>query len=145
MKIRLAMAGVMLAALMGACSHNSSRAEETAKPEGMTEFKAAGPVEYANNAQDIAPDPNLPIVIDFNATWCGPCRRFAPIFEETARELKGRARFMSIDVDNSPLAARQFGVSSIPQVSVLMPDGSVRSTVGYMDKAAFMEFLGLEK
>ena len=48
---------------------------------------------------------------------------------------------MSVDVDNSPNAARQFEVSAIPQVSILMPDGTITSTVGYMEKAQFLQFL----
>ena len=48
---------------------------------------------------------------------------------------------MSVDVDNSPETARQFEVSAIPQVSILMPDGTITSTVGFMDKDQFVDFI----
>lgn len=129
----------VIAMLSMACgSGNKATAEQ--KAEGMTEFDAGGPVVYANNAT-VTPDKDLPVIIDFNATWCGPCRRFAPIFEAVAKEYKGKAIFMSIDVDNSPVAARQFEVSAIPQVSILLPDGTYTSTVGFMEKQQFIDFI----
>lgn len=91
----------------------------------------------------IAPHATLPTVIDFNATWCGPCRQFAPIFHEVAEEMKGKALFISVDVDRNREPAIQFGVRSIPQISILYPDGTVRSTVGFMTKEAFLKFLSL--
>lgn len=130
---------IVIGAAFTACgSGNSATAEQ--KQEGMTEFNAGGPVEYTNNAT-ITPDAKLPIVIDFNATWCGPCQRFAPTFEAVAKEMQGKAIFMSVNVDNSPVAAQQFEVSAIPQISILMPDGTVTSTVGYMEKDQFLQFL----
>lgn len=126
--------------ILSACG-SGSNANAGQKSQEMTEPAANGPVqEYEQNAA-ISPDKTLPVVIDFNATWCGPCQRFAPIFTEAAKEYKGKAIFMSVNVDNSPEAARQFEVSAIPQISILMPDGSINSTVGFMDKAQFAEFL----
>lgn len=57
---------------------------------------------------------DLPIVADFWAAWCGPCRVMAPVFERAARELEPRARFVKVDVDANPQLAAQFGVQSIP-------------------------------
>ena len=48
---------------------------------------------------------------------------------------------MSIDVDNSPIAAQQFEVNSIPQITILMPDGTYKSTVGFMEKQQFIDFI----
>lgn len=89
----------------------------------------------------ILPDEKLPVVIDFNAVWCPPCQKFGPVFHEVAREYRGRAIFRSVDVDSAPNLAVQFGVSSIPQISVLMPDGRVKTAVGYMSKEQFTSFL----
>lgn len=108
--------------------------------DGTTEFDAGGPVEYVNNAT-ITPDATLPTIIDFNATWCGPCQRFAPIFEMVAKEMKGKAKFVSVDVDDSPIAAQQFNVQNIPQVTVLKPDGTYKSTIGFMEKDQFVKFI----
>lgn len=134
----LALSVISLAALT-ACG--SKAATDNARPEeGMTEFTAGGPIEYTDNAT-IKPDSKLPVIIDFNATWCGPCQRFAPIFEAVAKEYEGKAVFMSVDVDNSPVAAQQFEVNAIPQLTILMPDGSVNSSVGFMEKDAFLSFI----
>lgn len=130
---------LLAATFFCACGSGSSATAEE-KNEAVTELPSDGAVVYTKNAE-ISPDKKLPVVIDFNATWCGPCQRFAPIFEETAKAYKGKAIFMSVDVDKAPEAARQFEVSAIPQVSILMPDGTITSTVGYMEKAQLLEFL----
>lgn len=90
----------------------------------------------------ITPDAKLPVVIDFNADWCPPCRKFGPVFHSVAREMDGKAIFLSVNVDNARTPAIQFGVSSIPQVSVLLPDSTVVSTVGYMTADELKKFIG---
>lgn len=82
-----------------------------------------------------------PVVIDFNATWCGPCVAFSPIFHKVAAEMESKALFLSVDVDRSPRAADDFGVSSIPMVSIVFPDGVVDNHVGYMGQEEFVRVL----
>jgi thioredoxin 2 len=57
---------------------------------------------------------DLPVIVDFWAPWCGPCRSMAPIFAEAAKSLEPRARFAKINVDENPEAARQYRVQGIP-------------------------------
>ena len=146
MKLKLFAIAALSLSIFASCGNkaekeatdNTTATEQ--KAEGMTEFDAGGPVEFTNNAT-VTPDKTLPTIIDFNATWCGPCQRFAPIFEEVAKEFKGKAIFMSIDVDNSPIAAQQFEVNSIPQITILMTVGTYKSTVGFMEKQQFIDFI----
>ena len=77
------------------------------------------------------------MIIDFNATWCGPCRKFTPIFEEAAKKYAGQALFYAVDVDVHPEIAAQYGVESIPQVSYVAADGAVTKDVGLMTAEDF--------
>lgn len=78
-----------------------------------------------------------PIVVDFNATWCGPCRAFAPIFEEMSKKYSGKIQFISVDVDRCPDVANAFQVQSIPFILFVTPDGKISSHVGMMEAADF--------
>ncbi|HEY1752540.1 MAG TPA: thioredoxin TrxC [Caulobacteraceae bacterium] len=57
---------------------------------------------------------DVPVIVDFWAPWCGPCRAMAPTFERAAKALEPRARFLKVNVDENPAAAQQYGVQGIP-------------------------------
>lgn len=76
-------------------------------------------------------------VIDFNATWCRPCREFAPTFRKIARKYADKAKFVSVDVDANPQLAVDYGVRSIPQITLILPDGTVNNYVGLMSEPEF--------
>lgn len=57
-------------------------------------------------------------VVDFFATWCGPCRMMAPILEDVEKDLGGKAKFFKVDVDDNEALARKFGIMSIPTIMV---------------------------
>ena len=78
---------------------------------------------------------NVPVLVDFWAPWCGPCRMIAPVIEEVASEFDGRAVVGKIDVDEEPGLAQRFGVMSIPTLIVLKDGKVVEQAVGARGKA----------
>lgn len=133
----------VLAVLLVGCSSADSQSTDTIKAETEVPTSTVQVADVVKEMTEgiIVPDASLPVVIDFNAVWCPPCRKFTPVFHQIAEEYAGKAVFLSVDVDNVPTAARQFGVSSIPQVSVLMPDSSVTTSVGYMTADELKHFI----
>lgn len=76
-----------------------------------------------------------PVLVDFWAAWCGPCRMIAPVIEEVAAEFDGRAVVGKVDVDEEPGLAQRFGVMSIPTLIVLKGGKVVEQAVGARGKA----------
>ena len=79
---------------------------------------------------------DVPVLIDFFATWCGPCKMLAPIIEELAAEYEGKVKVCKVDVDNDPDLAIKFQVSSIPTLVLLKNGELVNKHVGFLPKAA---------
>ena len=73
-------------------------------------------------------------VVDFFATWCGPCKMLAPVFQEVGNELDGKAKFYKIDIDASLDIASQFSVSTVPTIIIFRNGEPVERLVGFMPK-----------
>jgi len=84
-----------------------------------------------------------PVLLDFSATWCGPCRQVAPVVHELALELKGRARVLKVDVDEQQELAMQYNVRSIPCFVAIKNGREVAHEVGAISKADMRRMLGL--
>lgn len=110
--------------------------EQQPATEVAAEEKAPAVIKQAKGAT-IAKEAEKLVVIDFNATWCGPCRQFAPTFDKVAEEYADRAVFYSVDVDDHNDLAAQYNVQSIPMVVYLKPDGTYTSTVGLIPESEF--------
>ena len=83
----------------------------------------------------------IPVLVDFWATWCGPCRMVAPIVAQIAEEQEGVVKVGKVDVDEQPGLAARFGVMSIPTLIVFKDGEAVNTAVGARPKAMIEEML----
>lgn len=80
-------------------------------------------------------------LIDFSATWCGPCKMLAPVLEEVSDELGDKVDFYNVDVDDNPDLAQEFGVTNIPALILLKNGEKVDMSVGFQPKDGILSFI----
>ena len=101
------------------------------------------PVELGDADFDaVTQKTDLPIVIDFWAPWCGPCRSMAPQFEQAARQLKGRALLAKVNSDDNPKVAQRFAIRSIPTLVRLERGREIGRRSGALPAGQIVSFAG---
>lgn len=80
-------------------------------------------------------------LVDFNATWCGPCKMLGPVVEELSGEYAGKVDFYSVDVDDNPKLAEKYNVMNIPTLVILKKGEKVAQTVGFQPKPVLAKWI----
>lgn len=158
---KLFLMSIVAVAMLASCSGsdkkdqgaNDEKAEQNDKKEALEEQDSLVVMEFVE--AEVAPsgevielasveqlDPQgKPVIIDFNATWCMPCKKFAPSFEALAKKMGDKATFVSVDIDKWQDVAREYGIESIPTVVIVKANGETVKNVGYMELVDFEEFV----
>ena len=94
------------------------------------------PVEVNDsNFDQMVLQSKTPVLVDFWAVWCGPCRMVAPVVEELAGEYEGKVTFTNLNVDENPKTSSQYGIMSIPTLLIFKDGAPVSNIIGFRPKA----------
>ncbi len=148
--------GFALIMNLTACSGNSevkdSGSRQTAAPSESSDLTDQGKVQhlsaatfkklvwdYSKNADNWVFEGDLPVIIDFYADWCRPCKIVAPILDELAEEYKGKIRIYKINTEKEKELARVFNIRSIPAVLFVPENEKPQMSVGALPKPTFVQ------
>lgn len=136
----MAMIGIAACGNAGASNGSERKEDKNVQQAAVTELDSKGfnTKVYDLTLQELKYLGDKPAIVDFTASWCGPCQRIAPILEELAKEYEGKIVIYKVDIDKERGLAQAFNVSSVPSV-LFIPgaDADPVMTVGARDKGTF--------
>jgi thioredoxin len=160
MKIGFLTLSAVIFLLLAACSGSPKEKKSKSNPanneqsgEDNSNSNSKSGVEYLNTQSfidkvfDFRNEPewkfkgSIPVVIDFYADWCGPCKRVAPIMVELSGELKGKVQFYKVNTDMEQELANAFGIQSIPSIMFCPMQGKPTMTVGAYPKDEYVRMI----
>lgn len=103
----------------------------------MSNIQSISDADFVSNVEQS----NQPILVDFYADWCGPCKVIAPLLEEVATEYAGKMKFYRINVDTNPQSAIKYNVRGIPTLLIFNDGEAKDSLVGAVGKEALIQFV----
>ena len=129
---------IALASCGNAGAQNDKKGEKKAK--AVTELNADSfkAKVYDMSKENLVFLGDKPAIVDFTATWCGPCQRIAPILDQLAAEYDGKVVIYKVDIDKNRDLAKAFNVSSIPAILYIPLEGEPVMTIGSRDKGKFV-------
>ncbi|HLI47055.1 MAG TPA: thioredoxin [Geobacterales bacterium] len=95
----------------------------------------------SNNWEKELKNSSLPVIVDFWAEWCVPCKMLEPIYEELAKEFEGRVRFGRLNVDENPDIAEKYGIMAIPTLIIFKGGEEVDRLIGAAPKNKLVQFI----
>lgn len=95
------------------------------------------------NFHEVVLQSEIPVLVDFYADWCGPCKMMSLILEELSQEFDGKIKIVKINVDNNPELASEYGVMSIPNMIIFENGKQKENIVGARSKQDLIQYLGL--
>ena len=132
-------AAIMITSCGNAGASNAGDSSQGKKTKAVVELNSDdfNKLVYDMNVEGVEYLGTLPAIVDFTATWCGPCQRIAPILDELAAEYDGQIVIYKVDIDKERELAKAFSISSIPAVLYIPMDGEPVITIGSRGKEKF--------
>ena len=133
-----AIAMITLASCGNAGAQNDKKTENKAKAVTELNIDSFNKEVYDMSQEALVFLGDKPAIVDFTATWCGPCQRIAPILDQLAAEYDGKIVIYKVDIDKNRDLAKAFNVSSIPAILYIPLEGEPVMTIGSRDKGKFI-------
>lgn len=132
-------AAIMITSCRNAGARNAGDSSQGKKTKAVVELSSDdfNKLVYDMNEEGVEYLGTLPAIVDFTATWCGPCQRIAPVLDELAAEYDGQIVIYKVDIDKERELAKAFNISSIPAVLYIPLDSEPVITIGSRGKEKF--------
>lgn len=122
-----------------ACGKKDNKTESSTKMEHLTAATFKEKVFNYEVNKEWKFEGDKPVIIDFYADWCGPCKMVAPVLEELSHEYDGKIQIYKIDTDKEQELAQVFGIQSIPSILFIPKEGKPQMTMGALPKESFKQ------